>query len=221
MQDAFLEPQNTLIVGMQRSGKTSASLRLMLNSPGTVCNFIFDEDSQCARRLQITPCYTLKECEAALAGRWVCFNPDMMFPAGPADKNILAPKRRAFCWFCAWVYEVIQRGNGRKLVSLPEIWQFCTPDSIPAEFSVLCQKGAKFGIHLIMDSQRPDMVNDSVLGASTELICFKLLSPDALAAVKKLGADPLEVSSLPLGSFIAINRLRPGRSSGKLSGFGA
>lgn len=215
MSDFTLEPQNTLAVGMQRSGKTSFALRLLLNS-NSACNFIFDEDSQCAGRLRLRPCHTLNECEAALAGRWVAFNPERMFPPAPGDKSIVAPKLRAFRWFCAWVYEVIQRGPGRKLVSLPEIWQFCTPDSIPPEFATLCQKGAKFGVHLILDTQRPELINESVVGASTELICFKLISPDALRTVERLGADRAAVAALPLGSFISYDRLRGGTLAGRV-----
>jgi|GEM_PF-4721041 len=57
---------------------------------------------------------------------------------------------------------------------------------------------------------------------ATELVCFKLMSSDALRAVEKLWRDsgiaaPRElVAGLPLGSFQAWNRLSGGSLAGKV-----
>ena len=128
---------------------------------------------------------------------------------GERDQN-------GFRWWCQWVFDVCQRGPGRKLVCIPEIWEVCNPDSIPHEFALLSQAGRELGVELVLDTQRPELVNASITGAATELVCFKLLSPDALNAVKKLGADRDAVAALPLGTFVGYNRLSAGMLTGKV-----
>ncbi len=61
-----------------------------------------------------------------------------------------------------------------------------------------------------------ELVNASVTGSCTELVCFKLNAPDGLRTVCKLGAAPEVVAALPLGSFISCNRLSGGTLAGKL-----
>ena len=53
-------------------------------------------------------------------------------------------------------------------------------------------------------------------GAATEIICFKLLSPESLRVVEKLGMDRQRVATLPLGSFIARNQLSGGLLAGRV-----
>jgi hypothetical protein len=213
--DFTLEPQNTLVPGMTGSGKTTFVIRLLLNS-APACRFIFDDENRTAPRLRLNPCYTERDLEDALATRWVAFNPCKLFFPRPGDRDILAPKKRAFAYFCAWIFHVAGRGPGVKIISLPEIWRFCTPDAIPPEFASLMQMGRELNTHVIMDTQRPEMVNPSIIGSATELVCFKLLSPEALRTVDKLGADREKVAALPLGSFASYNRLTGGTLAGKL-----
>jgi len=103
------------------------------------------------------------------------------------------------------------RGPGLKDVHLPEISRYCTPDSIPAEFAALLQQGRELNPRLIVDTQRPELVNPSVTGQCTGLVCLKLLpsgqSDCPVKTVSRLGADPRLVQQLPLGSFIGYNRL--------------
>lgn len=215
MADSTLEPRNDVVFGMTGSGKTTHVIRLMLNSQ-VVCRFIFDDENRTAPRLRLKPCYTITELEDSLAGRWSVFNPTRMFPPADGDKDILAPKRRAFRWYCKWLFEVCGRGPGQKLISLPEIWRFCTPDSIPPEFAMLMQMGRELNTHVVCDTQRPELVNESIIGAATEITCFKLLAPSALGTVKKFGADAEKIARLPLGTFIAYNRLSGGEVMGRL-----
>ena len=217
MLDFSLEPQNTTIVGMTGSGKTTFVLRLMLNS-ATACNFVFDDENRTAPRLNLKPCYTANELENALATRWVVFNPSKMFTPNDSDRDLFATKRRAFRWFCHWMFQVCGRGPGEKIISLPEIWRFCTPDSIPPEFAMLMQMGRELNTHVVCDTQHPERMNASILGATTELVCFKLLGPvsESLKAVEKIGAQSEHVAALELGSFIAYNRLSGTMAAGKL-----
>lgn len=219
MPDPSQIPQNTLIAGMTGSCKTTFAIALMLNS-AVACNFIFDDENRVAPRLKLRPCFSLAECEAALPSRWVLFNPSRVYTFQPGDKGLFDSKRRAFRKFCEWLFQVCGRGRGKKNIYLPEIWRFCTPDSIPHEFASLLQMGRELETHVIVDTQRPELANPSVIGQATELVCFKLLpsgQPDCpVKTVARLGADPEKVKALPLGQFIAYDRLNGGSVSGRL-----
>lgn len=206
MSDYTLPPCSTLVCGMTGSGKTTFALRYLLNVQA-VCRFVFDDLGQVAARLGIPHASTAREVEAALATRWVIFNPHRMFP-GDLDA--------AFRWFCHWSFEASRRGNGKKIVLVDEVWRFCSPQGIPRELAVLSQMGRAENLELMCATQRPHRINDSITGAATELVCFRLDEPLALGRVDTLGADPDEVQDLPLGSFIAVNRLSRGVARGKL-----
>ena len=66
-------------------------------------------------------------------------------------------------------------------------------------------------------TQLPHKIHASITGQSTELVCFRLDEPLALDKVEELGADRTTVQALPLGSFIAWNRLTRSRLAGKVS----
>src|SRR4051812_40765518 len=114
MGDYTLSPANTLVVGMTGSGKSTFAYRYLLNAPAA-CRFLFDDLGRAATRLGARPCFTANELEAALATRWVIFNPHRMFEGNP---------KQAFLFFCDWVLNVSKRGPGKKLVLVDEIWQW-------------------------------------------------------------------------------------------------
>lgn len=154
----------------------------------------------------ISPAYTAKEVEAALATRWVVFNPARMFD----------DKRAAFRWFCHWVYQASRRGPGKKLFLVDELWQFCTDESIPKELQLVSNAGREENIELITATQQPELINPSITGAATELVCFRLAQPDGLRVIGKLGANREAISALPLGAFVSYNRLSGGVLTGKV-----
>jgi hypothetical protein len=205
--DFRLEPENTLVVGMTGSGKTTFALRLLLNCPNVVCRFIFDDLGRAAARLRVKPAYTARELEQALATGWVIFNPHRMFPGDT---------KAAFCFFCEWVYNACCRGPGKKLLHVDEVWQWQDGRSIPRELALCAQTGREEGIQLVLATQLPHRVNDSITGQSTELVCFRLDEPKALDRISELRGEPDLVRELPLGSFIAYNRLTQGRITGKM-----
>jgi hypothetical protein len=86
-----MEPANTLNVGMTGAGKTTFALRYLVNIE-PACRFLFDESFRWSKRLPIRPCFSLAECERALATRWVLYNPLREFPSDYAA---------AFDVFCA------------------------------------------------------------------------------------------------------------------------
>ena len=206
MSDYTLPPANTLIVGMTGSGKSTFAFHYLLNS-NAACRFIFDDLGRAATRLKIQPVFTVAQCEAALATRWVVFNPHRMFPG--ETKN-------AFRWFCEWVYQVSRRGVGKKLFLVDEVWQWQNNQEIPRELALCVQTGREENLELVTATQLPHKVNASVTGQCTELVCFRLGEPLALSRIKELGANPDEVSNLPLGSYVAINRMTGGMLRGKM-----
>jgi len=217
MPDFTLEPKHTLVVGMTGSGKTTFCNRYLLNT-APACRFVFDDLNRVWPRLNVKPCYTDRDVELALPQRWVIFNHERMFPlvGFQSRQGITTPAHAAFRWFCSFIFTASQRGPGSKIVVNPEIWRFCTADSIPPEFAMLAQAGRELGIELVLDTQRPETLNPSVTGAITELVCFKLTSPEALRTVRDLGADREAVAALPLGSFISYNRLSGATLTGRV-----
>jgi hypothetical protein len=206
VSDHTLELDSTLVLGMSGSGKTTFAVIYNLNAPAA-CHFFFDDLGRFATRLRylkledgsyLRPCYTANELEAAVSSRWVVFNPHRMFPGNP---------KAAFKFFCKWVYDVCKRGAGKKFVTVDEIWQYCTADSIPLELALISQTGREEHIELVTCTQRPELVNASITGQCTELVCFRLDEPDALRAARGLGMDREAVKNLPLGHYLARNRL--------------
>lgn len=224
MLDYTLDAHHTAVFGMTRSGKTTYVNRYLLNTGLTghdappAVTIIHDDLHRMAYRLQLRPCKTTSEMEAALATRFVAIHPELMFRLDnfkPAV-GVPTPAHAAFKATCAWAMNVAQRAHGRKIVCLPEMWRFCTKDSIPLEFAMLAQAGAEAGVELVLDSQTPEKFNPALDGQINEMICFKLISAEALKAVERMGADPDEVKNLPLGSFVAYNRISGAVLRGKV-----
>lgn len=191
---------------MTGSGKTTFALRYLLNAPAA-CRFVFDDLGQVAARLRVAHANTAKELEAALATRWVVFNPHLMFPGDVTS---------AFRWFCHWTLECARRGPGKKIVMVDEVWKHCTPNAVPKEFAAIAQTGRAENLELLTATQLPHKVHASITGQSTELVCFRLSEPLALDRVQELGAKAELVRQLPLGFFVSWNRLSGDRLAGRV-----
>ena len=201
MSDDSLPLNQTLIVGQSGSGKTTFALRYLKYCPNVACRFIFDDFGVSARKLGVSPCYTDNDLESALATRWVIFNPVRMFPGDT--------KGAAFKFFCEWVLQSCRRGEGKKLVLVDEIWRWCSPTFIPPALANLSQAGRMENIELVTATQRPNLVNESITGQTTELVVFRLAAPNAIRSAVNLSdgkLSPDTISALPLGQFIALNR---------------
>ena len=197
MADYTLSPALTLIVGMTGSGKSTFAYRHLLNTPAA-CRFIFDDLGRAAVRLRLRPSYTSVELETAVPSKWVIFNPHRMFPGDP---------KSAFKFFCDWAYKVSQRGPGKKLVLVDEVWQWQDGRVMPKELAMIVQTGREENIEFVCCTQLPHDVNDAITGQSTEMVCFRLDEPKALARIRELRADSELVRNLPLGSFISYDRV--------------
>jgi DNA helicase HerA-like ATPase len=191
---------------MTGSGKTTFAILYLLNV-SAACRFVFDDLGQVAARLKLPHASTAAELEAALATRWVIFNPHRMFPGDVEG---------AFRFFCQWAYDASRRGPGKKILLVDELWKFCSPNSIPKELAVVAQTGRVENLELVTATQLPHKIHASITGQSTELVCFRLDEALALDKVEELGADRAAVQSLPLGSFVAWNRISRGRLDGRV-----
>lgn len=197
MSDWTLPLRSALVVGKSGSGKSTFAYSYLWHAQDVACRFVFDDTGQCAARIGWPHSSTANEVEAALQTRRVNFNPHRMFRGRLKD---------AFRWFCRWAFEASQRGRGRKIVFVDEIWRFQDRNDIPVELASIAQAGRAEGIELVSATQHPHLVNASITGNLTELVCFKLDDSADLKKVQQLGANAEEVAALPLGTFIAINK---------------
>jgi hypothetical protein len=225
VSDYTLPPCSTLIVGMTGSGKSTLAYRAVLNFyKECACIFVFDDLGEGRNRLgPILGCYhasTADQLEQALKTRIVVFNPHPMFHGTKPPKGMehLTPVERGFRFFCDWVMECcMDRGStGHKILLIDEVWRFQTPQGIPQELAAVSQMGRAQDLELMTCTQLPHKLHASLTGQSTELIAFRLDEPLALARVRELGLNPDEVRKLPLGQFIALNRLTRARLDGRV-----
>lgn len=207
------DPEHTLVFGMTGSGKTTFAIRHALNVRGVACQFFFDWNERIVPRLPWRACYTEADCEAALATRRVVFQPRRMFPGAAFDRKIGIA---ALKWFAGYVRRKSKSGRGRKIFYCAELWMFCTEDSIPPELALLAQDGRQDEVSFFLDTQRPEKLNPSIIGAATEIVLFRLAESEGLRAVKKMGCDAPGCADLPLGSYLGINRLSGATLSGRL-----
>ena len=191
---------------MTGTGKTTFAVRYLLNCQAA-CRFLFDDQSRFSRRLRVKPAYTFDDCEAALASRWVLFNPARMFPDDYAT---------GFAVFCNWTFEASRRGPGLKVLAVDELWQWADTRTIPRALRRCTQAGREEGIQLLTCNQEPHRVNSSIVGQCSELVCFRLQEPKAWKCIEDLGADVETVAELPLGSFISYNRLSGATLAGQV-----
>ena len=205
MPDYSLAPCVTLVFGRSGSGKTTYAFRYLANisteQPANVnpaaCVFIFDWKLEASHRLGLPPCGTAAQCEAAVASRWVVFNPAVMFQERQKD---------AFRWFCHWVFEVARRGPGKKVLFVDELWKFVDAHSLPAELERVARMGRSENLELLSSTQHPRDYHRDIRAEVTEWVCFSMDEPGELDAVRPYFRGVDRVASLPRGSFLAHNR---------------
>jgi hypothetical protein len=138
---------------------------------------------------------------------WALFNPSRMYPDDYA---------KGLDQFLQYVYSASMGGPGAKVLGIQELWQWSDARNMPRGFRLCCQAGREHGIQLLLDTQEPHRINSSILGQTTELVCFRLQEPKAWDCIRELGMDVDKVKNLPLGQFISLNRLSGGTLQGKL-----
>ncbi|MEI6786571.1 MAG: hypothetical protein WCH98_21080 [Verrucomicrobiota bacterium] len=119
----------------------------------------------------------------------------------------------AFAFFCQWAFDASRRGPGKKVFLANEVWRWCSPGAIPRDLAQLAQAE---NLELMTVTQLPHRVNASITGQATELVCFRTDERLTLDRVEELGTGRTIVQELPLGSFVALNRLTRARLAGKM-----
>lgn len=202
----MLDPQHLVVIAPTGGGKTILVRRVCWNALGVAARFVFDWNDRFTydwnnRKLPLQSCYSINQLNAALPTRWGIYNPSREFPGAIMDRKIgLAALKH----FCRYVREVSKGGPGQKLVCIAELWNFCNDDSIPAELAMLAQDGRSDNVRFVFDTQRPELLNPSIVGAAFEVVCFRHHEPNALKAIgKMMGHNADQVKNLAKGAFVS------------------
>lgn len=170
-----------VVAGCSGSGKSTVANLILLNSPFT-CRFVFDPSGEYSTRFGIRAVSTAAEIVAAIPTGWVIFDPTVLFPS--SDIAGTEASQTAFEKFCemAWIHS--RRIPGQKILLADEIWKFCTPNKMPVPLMAIVQNGRKNGLGLLATTQKPNKMNETIIGESTEFISFRLEGRNLLKALE-------------------------------------
>jgi DNA helicase HerA-like ATPase len=175
-----------VVAGCSGSGKSTFANCYLLNAKLT-CRFIFDPSGEYAIRFQRRPATNAAELNASIVTGWVIFDPHTMFPGDPVT---------AFAKFCEWSWTMSRSLSGQKILFADEIWKFCNPNKIPLPLASIVQDGRKNGIGLLATTQRPNRMNEAIIGEATEFVGFRLVGTNKLDYLER-NLDEFPVSELP------------------------
>jgi DNA helicase HerA-like ATPase len=170
-----------VIAGCSGSGKSTVAICWLLNAKLT-CRFIFDPSGEYAIRFNRRPVTTAAELRAAIGTGWVIYDPKHLFPGSDIAGTDAASE--AFSKFCEWAWIVSRDIPGQKILMADEIWQFCSPNFIPIALRAIIQNGRKNGIGLLATTQKPNKMNETILGEATEFIGFRLAGRNLLKSLE-------------------------------------
>jgi len=209
----MLDAEHILVLGRTGYGKTIFVRRHCLNAADVACSFVFDWNNRFTfdwhgRKLPLRSCFSYSQLNDSLQTGWAIYDPSREFPGVILDKKL---QLAALKHFCRYVRAASKGGGGRKLVCIAEVWNFCTEDSIPPEMAILAQDGRGDKVSFVFDTQRPELLNGSLVGAVTEVVAFRLDERHALRAVAgMMGHDPAQICRQDKGQF--VSRHLDGRS---------
>lgn len=206
----MLEVQNkpcvTVVAGVSGSGKSTFSLRYLVNAPLDV-RFVFDPEEEYAQRLKLEPARDAYHLAMHLCGGWVLFDPHTLFP-GRLDE--------AFAFFCEWAFTASERLPGRKLIVVDEAWKYVNARRHPVELEACVRSGRKRGLECLFNTQTPDQLHATIRNEATELVCFSLQEERCLEFPRSKGMDPDEIRALPDLHYVARNIRTRGELRGKI-----
>lgn len=187
----------TLIAGRSGSGKSTFAIRYLLNAREVACRFVFDPRGEYAQRLKIPGAKTPVEIEVAIRRGWLLFDGATLFPGDATG---------AFEFFCDLVWQFAEALPGRKIALVDEVWKYCSPQSIPHGLAQIVQDGRKTRLESVFLTQRPNRLNESILGEVTECVCFSMTGERGLLKVVNTCDVPeAEVAGLANGQFVSVS----------------
>ena len=131
--------------------------------------------------------------------------------------TVLGPPRALAVNDNIWAMQVAGRGPGRKIVLVDEVWRFCSPAFIPPELAACVQTGRKWELETVFATQRPQRINESILGEVTEAVSFHLIGANA---VEKMAANydfnAEEIGRLPAGHWVSRSMVTGGEMRGRM-----
>jgi hypothetical protein len=188
------ERQVTVVGGVSYSGKTTFTLRYLVNAPLDV-RFIFDPRGDFRERLGLAAAGDCYELDLALCTGWVIFDPHTLF-RGRFDQ--------AFAFFCDWSYEMSLKIPGRKVMVVDEAWKYVTARRHPVELETCVREGSHAGLDTFFASQTPGQLHTTIRGECTELVCFHL-QPNASEWCVEQGLNADELATLPNLYYVSRN----------------
>ena len=198
----------TLIAGRSGSGKSTFARRYLRNVRGVAARLLWDDQGEYARAFRLPVANSVEDLERDLPSGWVCFDPSTLFPGNPAA---------GFAFFCDWAFAVSGRGPGRKILLVDEVWRFCSPGWIPPELAAAVQTGRKWELETVFATQRPQRINESILGEVTEAVSFHLTGSNAAARMEdEYGFNAEEIGRLPAGHWESRSMVSCGMLRGRL-----
>lgn len=198
----------TLIAGRSGSGKSTFARRYLRNAKGVAVRLIWDDQGEYSRAFRIPLANSIEDLERDVPTGWVCFDPGTLFPGNP---------EAGFAFFCEWALKVADRGPGRKILLVDEVWRYCNPAWIPPQLAACVQTGRKWELETVFASQRPQRINESILGEVTEAVSFHLIGANAVAKmVDNYEFDGSEISRLPAGHWVSRSLVTGGMLRGRL-----
>jgi hypothetical protein len=185
----------TVVGGVSWSGKTTFTLRYLVNAPLDV-RFIFDARGDFSERLGLPAAGDLYELSLALCTGWVIFDPHTLF-RGRFDEG--------FAFFCDWSYEKSLQLPGRKVAVVDEAWKYVTTRRHPVELETCVREGSHAGLDTLFASQTPGQLHETIRAECTELVCFHLEEDKTLDWPVSKGMIADELKSLPNFHYVARN----------------
>jgi hypothetical protein len=160
-----------VVAGCSGSGKSTVANLILLNTDFS-CRFVYDPSGEYAERFGMRPCRTAAEVEASIPTGWVIYDPTFYFPGSDIAGTEAAEK--SFNAFCEAVWVKSRGLRGQKILLADEIWKFCSPNFMPVPLMAIIQNGRKHGIGLLATTQKPNKMNETIIGEATEFISFRL-----------------------------------------------
>lgn len=198
----------TLVAGRSGTGKSTFARRYLRNVRGVACRMIWDDSGEYARAFRLRPANSVEDLERDVPQGWVLFDPSTLFPGNPSA---------GFAFFCDWAMQVAGRGPGRKIVLVDEVWRFCSPSFIPPELAACVQTGRKWELETVFATQRPQRINESILGEVTEAVSFHLIGANAVEKMAdNYDFNAEEIGRLPAGHWVSRSMVTGGEMRGRM-----